>query len=170
MTNDTDITPALTAEEWRWAYSHGIEFESGTENGLVHYGFNVDAHPRETMADKPGDWDEEDAGAPFTPQEAHLVIADSVTVHETHAPALIALLNGILPNDDPRKITRAMVDGIRALATGADEHESYTLDRPCAYCAYDDSMPTLHSDPVHNCPIFRAFAWADALAALLPQK
>jgi hypothetical protein len=116
---DQSIQPALTPDEWKWAFADGltIEGEEPDENGMWYPALDASVHRRETIADKPHDLDEADRGGPWYPEQAHIVLGDSVTISESHAPSIIALANAILPVDDERKITWSEVELIEEAAT-----------------------------------------------------
>jgi hypothetical protein len=84
------IQPALSAEEW-------------AKNLNDRGGLEIQAFPEESSISIQ-DW-----GA-----------MSGVTVGSEDLPALIALANAALPDSDPRKITREMVDGLRREADRAE--------------------------------------------------
>lgn len=85
MADDTKIEPALSAEEWARAMSPGRPVFVGTPNAI---------------SDAIGDRILDNYG--------HFE-----GLSDGDAPALIALANAALPDDDPRKITHQMIDDIR---------------------------------------------------------
>lgn len=93
---DTPIEPALSREEWakrgRWPFS--------TEAGQLEV----------TLSD----WVYDEPGG----DEYEVALSHTCTPQDL--PALIALANAALPDDDPRKITREMVGDLDSCASWAE--------------------------------------------------
>lgn len=104
------IPPALTPEEWADAIE-GDSIAIGVEPPRSP--LSADCHSPVTLT-RACDDDEEGQ-----------IFSDCVQVFASEAPALIALLNAALPDDDPRKITREW--GVR-LRNAALKLESMSTD------------------------------------------
>jgi hypothetical protein len=94
MTNDTEITSALSAEEWA---ARRTERLWTRQDGVVAV----------TSPNPPG---------VFSSEPRHIAI--SIDLAGRHQA--IALLNDSLPDTDPRKITRADVEALTDLPIGDD--------------------------------------------------
>jgi hypothetical protein len=73
-------------------------------------------------------------------------------VWKDRIPAVIALANAALPDSDPRKITRAMVDAMREVARAAEAQH----DQSHEFADYEAAQ--------------RWTRWADALSSYLPPE
>lgn len=158
------IEPALTAEEWKPQLRQLAKVTATEDTQVIDVGgSHPDAEP-EIWIGLAGDWSTRARArmestwqnVPFDVRLPALFVNDgdnpAVIRSQKQIVAVIALANAALPDDDPRKITRADVTRCRVAAYEAEARHDGTIER--------SDYETMN-------------AWrqlADKLAALLPPE
>jgi hypothetical protein len=129
----SDIQPALTAEEWAKARSdegvwvhHVIHDATDPVDRVSHDGhFGI----RGAYVDNVDGEGEVDDYTVHVPASLELGCGDLPYASGPMLPALIALANAALPDDDPRKLKAEHRDALRQLLSGRYDSFSLMLQR-----------------------------------------
>lgn len=129
MSDHTTIKPALSAEEWADVQSY--------QTGCTVFRGGVSASPLD-MGKRVRLGGGDDDGC--------------IEIGKVEAPFVIALANAALPDDDPRKITPALVEYLRTAAHDAEARH----DESGEMSDYEEQQQLL--------------AWAEAISSYLPPE